>query len=185
LKADGLFPRNFLHKDDIPQDTTVNIEGIEARELDKDDGSTETKYVLILGGGLKPLVINRTNSNTIVEMYGGETDGWVGKPITLYVDVTIQMKGKVVGGIRIRTGGNGAVPTGLPVISPEKASELFKMGREMNWPKPAIQRLVSEIAGVDSMSLIQPQFVASLEKHLSLEYKEGAETDVVADDIPF
>lgn len=184
MNVESLFPKKYLTKEDLDGDTPTKILGIEAVEMENDNGATETKHVLVLEG-LKPMVINRTNSNTIVEMYGGETDGWNGKPIVLFVDTTVQMKGKVVGGLRIRNGHSPAGVGAVPVISPEQAGELFKLGRANDWPKESIQQLVKEVAEVDSMRHINPQFRDVLEKHLSYPYKAGAEADVIADDIPF
>ena len=48
-----------------------------------------------------------------------------------------------------------------------------------------MQRILQEVASVDSFFKVAPQFHESLKKHLGSPYKIGAETDVVADDIPF
>lgn len=63
----------------------------------------------------KGLVLNKTNSNSIAEVYGTETDNWTGCIIELYPDKT-DYQGKRVDCIRIR------VPreTGQPVQPPPR-----------------------------------------------------------------
>jgi len=184
LNVESLFPSKYLKKEDLDGDTQTKILGIEAVEMENDGGMTETKHVLILEG-LKPMVINRTNSNTIVELYGGETDGWSGKPITLFVDKTVQMKGRVVGGLRIRRNGQTGTTGTAPVVTQEEAEALFLAAKTNEWPREAMQRILLEVANVDSFFKVAPQFHESLKKHLGFPYKVGAETDVVVDDIPF
>jgi hypothetical protein len=49
----------------------------------------------------KPLGLNATNCKTIAALYGNDTDGWVGKRITLY-PTTTQMGGETVECVRVR-----------------------------------------------------------------------------------
>ena len=78
-----------------------------------------------IGGDIKPvlffqdqhgqrkdrgLVLNKTNSNIIAEMYGWETDDWVGKPITLY-PARVEFQGKLVDAIRIKLEAGMPIPT--------------------------------------------------------------------------
>ena len=41
------------------------------------------------------------NGNTIERSYGSDTDGWIGKEITLFV-APVQFQGKMVNGLRVR-----------------------------------------------------------------------------------
>ena len=53
------------------------------------------------GGARKPMLINTTNTRTIVKLYGKNPKGWTGKRITLY-PTTVQMKGETKDCIRVR-----------------------------------------------------------------------------------
>lgn len=53
---------------------------------------------------IKPLVLNATNSKIVKSFNNGNpfVDDWYNTVIELYIDETVQMKGEVVGGVRIR-----------------------------------------------------------------------------------
>jgi hypothetical protein len=55
--------------------------------------------------GIKPLVLNATNANTIRRLggFGTDVDTWLNLAVELYIDSSVKMKGQVVGGVRIRT----------------------------------------------------------------------------------
>lgn len=50
---------------------------------------------------MKPLVLNRTNAESIAEMLGRKPSKWIGKQIVLYQAET-KLKGKLVPCIRVR-----------------------------------------------------------------------------------
>lgn len=53
--------------------------------------------------GVKPLVVNATNSKTLKELSGGSpfVEDWRGITIQLYIDSEAKLKGETVGGVRI------------------------------------------------------------------------------------
>lgn len=65
------------------------------------DGSTQTKPVLRFRDA-KPLVLNKENWQTIVDLYGDDSDNWQGHWIELHVDPNVRFGGKRVGGIRVK-----------------------------------------------------------------------------------
>jgi hypothetical protein len=93
---------NTLKSEDIKGrgDQRVIIESVSSREFDSDKGKTK-KGVITFRGKQKALVCNQVNANLIAEMYGPETDNWIGKEITLYV-ARVEFAGKLVDGIRVR-----------------------------------------------------------------------------------
>ena len=99
---------NYLKKEDFPQARTVTISHVTMTEMD----GTE-KPVLHIQETTKGLVLNKSNINLIVSLYGPETDNWAGKPLTLYNDPTVSYAGKQVGGIRVMI--NQPAPQGAPV----------------------------------------------------------------------
>jgi len=52
--------------------------------------------------GIKPLVLNATNSKVIKTLTGSSfLEDWAGVAVQLYIDPNVSMKGEVVGGVRI------------------------------------------------------------------------------------
>lgn len=75
---------------------TVTIESVEMKKFDNGN-----KLVIAFTGKEKTLVCNKTNANRIAHAYGTNTDGWIGKQITLYTDM-VDFQGSVVEAIRVR-----------------------------------------------------------------------------------
>jgi len=96
------FKSNFLKKEDFPEPKTLTITGVELREIGF-EGQKEEKYVLVFEGLEQGLVLNRQNSDTLVELFGSDdSDDWIGKKITLFHDPHVTFKGRRVGGLRLR-----------------------------------------------------------------------------------
>jgi len=102
---------NYLNAADVPQPVVVTIQGVSQKTFE--DGE-RPKFVIALAGVPKPMVLNQTNGNTIVGLYGNETDLWMGNLIEVYATTT-NFGGKQVPGLRVRPpqGGTGAQP-GVP-----------------------------------------------------------------------
>ena len=66
------------------------------------DGNQETKPVLYFTDNEKGLVLNVTNSNTIADAFGYETDDWTGCRVEVYHDETF-FQGKKMPCLRVRT----------------------------------------------------------------------------------
>ena len=69
--------------------------------------------------GIKPLVLNSTNSKQVAKFAGSKfVEDWNNIIIELFIDANVKMKGQVVGGVRIRPVQPVAVK---PVLTPEHA----------------------------------------------------------------
>lgn len=103
MKLSEMFPSNLLKAQDVLDaggEMPVTIDKVELSEFDNDSGAKERKPVIHFKEG-KQMVCNKTNGNAIAEMYGEETDNWIGKELTLVVrDVDFQ--GKTTPAIRIK-----------------------------------------------------------------------------------
>jgi hypothetical protein len=117
MKRNDVFPSRHLKNEDLGgfggQDRTVTIDEVTKHTFD--DG--ETKPIVHFADCDKSLVCNVTNWNIIEELYGEDSDDWLGKQITLYV-AKVDYGGKRVPGIRVRdqkpggrTNGNGSSRT--------------------------------------------------------------------------
>ena len=65
------------------------------------DFGDDCKPTLYFRGKQKGLPLNKTNSATIADVLGDETDGWVGEPIVLY-PTKVDYQGKRVDAIRVK-----------------------------------------------------------------------------------
>jgi len=100
------------------RDVTVTIANVLFREFD--DGN---KIELQFSETDKKLILNVTNARTIADMYGDNTDGWAGRPITLF-PTTTDFSGKRVACIRIREAVQQLQPqtamAGAPLQQPQQ-----------------------------------------------------------------
>lgn len=78
------------------REVTVVIESTEERQFTEGN-----KLVIRFQGKEKYLVCNKTNAHAIAEIYGTESNQWVGKEITLYPTRT-DFRGKMVDAIRVK-----------------------------------------------------------------------------------
>lgn len=96
MNIEEAFPSKYLKAADLKGTRiTVKIDRIEAETVGDD-----SKIILYFQGKEKGLVLNVTNKNMIVDLYGPETDDWTGQPIVLY-EAMVQYQSKMVPAIRI------------------------------------------------------------------------------------
>jgi len=73
---------------------------IDMKDFDGDNGAKERKPIIFFAND-KQMVCNKTNGTTLGEMFGNETDDWIGKEITLIVQ-SVDFAGKSTPAIRIK-----------------------------------------------------------------------------------
>ncbi len=95
--------------------------------------------------GIKPLVLNNTNSKVVKMFSGGSpfVEDWNNIAIELFIDETVKLKGELVGGVRIKN-----IKPSLPVLTIESK---------------AYQNAVTHIRGGGSISDIEKRFIVSAE----------------------
>lgn len=98
-----LFDERFVGAWDFDDGNDVNctIESLKHEQMRTQEGDDVEKPVLYMKGAKKGLVLNKTNAESIAKLYGNDTDGWMGKKITLY-PTTCKAFGQTVDCIRIR-----------------------------------------------------------------------------------
>jgi len=118
LTRNDLFPSRYLSKEDVPTPICAVIADVRLETI-TGDGGAEEKGVLLFGEkGLKPMVLNATNGDLLLETYGPDTDGWIDKAVEIYIDPGVMYAGRRVGGLRLR------IPAGTPIqaaATPRKA----------------------------------------------------------------
>ena len=114
-----MFPSNYLKAQDIPgAGVQLIVSGVSTTQMEG-----ETKWVLGFTNSKRGLVLNKTNAGRLGQLYGQETDGWVGKPVTL-VSRLVAYQGKEVPAIRVSMDQPAApqvapvAQAGAPVASP-------------------------------------------------------------------
>ncbi len=91
----------YIKTADVEDDVLVTITRVDFEKIDPE--SDEEKYVLHMREFDKGLVLNWTNIQLLAKATGSEdTDDWPGKQVILFHDETVQFRGSVVGGIRVR-----------------------------------------------------------------------------------
>jgi len=101
---------------------TLQIESVEAGTVEGEKGRKSSKPVLRFRGTKLPFAISKTDTNTLVGLYGSKPAGLVGKLVTLY-PTTTQLSGKTVDCIRIRPTIPKNQPSEGPVTSPSGGAD--------------------------------------------------------------
>ena len=122
------FPSKYLKASDL-QGREVNV--IINRVVDSEEvGQDQHKPVVYFKDKEKGLVLNKTNSNIIQQLYGHETDDWRGKDIVLYPTV-VDFRGTPADTIRVRgskgrSGQNTAPPKSVRPIASTDLEMTFR-----------------------------------------------------------
>lgn len=97
MEISSVFSGDTLKAADLQgHEPTVIIASVEQKKFDNGN-----KLVIKFEGKKKSLVCNKTNANRIAYVYGTNTDGWIGKEITLFTDL-VDFQGSTVEAIRVR-----------------------------------------------------------------------------------
>jgi hypothetical protein len=96
------FPSKYLKASDLEDGPAVaTVKLAELEQIKGFDGKAQAKVVVYFAKKFKPLVLNRTNFESIMDIAGDETDEWPGTKIELFV-VPVTFNGKTQPGIRVR-----------------------------------------------------------------------------------
>jgi hypothetical protein len=103
VNINDLYPSKWLKAEaDLEDgDLTLTIASVKLDEVGG-AGNSKRKPVVYFEETDKGLVLNKTNAGTVQGLYGGDTDNWIGKQITLFA-TEVDFQGKQVLSIRVRT----------------------------------------------------------------------------------
>ena len=109
------------------QDVTVTIDYV-AREMITGTGGKKEECTVAHLQGVKPFILNATNSKTIAKLYGPFIEDWAGQQITLFAS-TAKLAGDTVECLRIRP--KVAIKTVKPITDErlDKALTSIKAGQ--------------------------------------------------------
>jgi hypothetical protein len=113
MKISETFPSKYLKASDLGgREVRVTMAHVEMEKLGDD-----MKPIVYFKGKEKGLCLNKTNSYTISDVYGDDTEDWFDQPLILF-SVMVDFQGKVGPAIRCR------VPTAKDNKPPRKADPI-------------------------------------------------------------
>lgn len=86
--------------------------------LKSDDGKERKRIVIWLKGVEKPMVLNSTNKNALVDAFGKNPANWKGKPVGLLTH-PVMFAGKPVRGLRLKSLGPAKLAPAAPAPAPK------------------------------------------------------------------
>jgi hypothetical protein len=98
MKASSIYG-GFISAESISEPVTVTIAGLQVQSFTR-EGQEQRKLILDFEDYPGRLALNKTNAETIMGIYGDDTDNWLGQEITLAVE-SVDFKGKKVPGVRV------------------------------------------------------------------------------------
>ncbi len=127
------FPSKYVCAEDLQGEVVpVTIARIELEEMPNGDG--ERKPVLYFGGYHKGMVLNKTNAKRIAQMYGSDTDGWIGHEILIYPSEA-DLRGETVPCIRVKL-----IEQATPSVPPKPVPNLQLQNKVDDQQQPAPQQ---------------------------------------------
>jgi hypothetical protein len=117
MNINDAFSSTYISAKDITKPTTLTIQHV-AMETVGQGADAQDKPVIGFMGAKKGWILNKTNALSIAELYGDNTDQWIGKAVTLY---TTQVQGPngLTKGIRVMP------PAQAAPQAEQKASDAF------------------------------------------------------------
>jgi hypothetical protein len=113
---DDLYGSKFFSVADLHGEMPRHKIGkVDVQELRDKDGTTKKRFTVYLAGVDKPLVLNKTNAQTLATAYGKDRENWKGAEIELYSVPT-----QLGEGVRLRplkkqaAPGTDSISTGRP-----------------------------------------------------------------------
>jgi hypothetical protein len=101
---DQMVTSKFLKKDHVGRaGKTFTIKAVTERNVAKENEPKELKWCLEFVEVDTPMVLNKSNLQLAAIALGSkQSEDWINKKVTVYEDPTIQHKGEMKGGLRIK-----------------------------------------------------------------------------------
>ena len=141
MNINQMYPGTYLKGADFARGPQIfTIASITMETLGQGQNQ-ETKPVLRFSGIDQGMALNVTNGHAIATLYGDETNDWIGKPIEVYFDPNIMMKGERKGGLRVRAPSGQAMQSQpqQPVQAPVQSAGVQSVANPMSAPQPPQQ----------------------------------------------
>lgn len=96
---------------------------------DRESGKLKKRILVFFENVAKPLVLNKTNLNTLIDALGKNPAGWLNASIGIWVDPSVSFGGKRTGGVRLRV----LAPAVKPKPAAQPAPKPAKPAPEEGW----------------------------------------------------
>ena len=102
MNASTMFPSKYLAGVDFEdEDRILTITSLDEEEIDDKEKGKILKYIIWFKEEDKSLILNKTNVNNLIGLFGPETDDWVNQRV--YVGASeVDFQGKTTMAVRIR-----------------------------------------------------------------------------------
>ena len=112
-KIGEMIESKYLKQSDVEDEREFTIRKIGKGNVAREDEPEDIKWMVAFEETKKPMVLNSTNIQLMAKACGSEdTDDWVGKKVTIYVDPNVSFGGKLVGGLRVKVAKPSKKPAG-------------------------------------------------------------------------
>jgi hypothetical protein len=91
------FPSKYLKSGDL-QGAAVKVK---ISNVTSEDIGGDRKLIMHFENRTKGMVLNKTNARTIADVYGDDTDNWIGGLIEVFA-MKVDFQGRMVDGLRVR-----------------------------------------------------------------------------------
>lgn len=123
-----MFPSRFIRAADLDgRPYTLTISGVQMEDLERDDGSERSAATVTFKEAKRQLVLNRTNALCIAAMFGDDTDGWLGKRITLYPERDTSPVNETGWCIRVKGSPDLSAPVTATIRLPRRKPQARKL----------------------------------------------------------
>ena len=117
LTRGNVFPSKYLGKEDVTTPIRATIGSVYLDQIQGEHGMENKAVISFTDVGIKAMIVNSTNWDALEASYGADTDGWIGKPVEVYVDPGVMFGGRRVGGVRVRVPAGPAPAPALPMLT--------------------------------------------------------------------
>ncbi len=128
MNINDQFPSKYLKASDL-QGRSISVK---IREVVSETIGQDQRTVMYFVGKQKGMVVNRTNGMTIAEIWGPETDAWIGGELEIF-SMKVPYQGKLTDGLRVR------VPTKRPAQrapAPQAMTDYREAAQIVDRPPP-------------------------------------------------
>ena len=160
MKAGKFFTGKNLAQDDLEgKEVKVTICDAKVETVGNDEEGREQKIVVYFEQFEKGLVLNATNYNTIFDHCNGsdETDNWLGKIGTLYVDPNVMFGKKKTGGLRIKFDNkrNG-------LVSSTEIMAILELVGDLGWKPSELKKVLRNKFNVEKLEELKSEKINQL-----------------------
>jgi hypothetical protein len=131
-----LYGSKYLSAEDLGnKKIRTRVAKVRKEPMQARDGKPErAKLVLYFTSDIKPLILNATNKNVLVDVLGGTPADWEGVEVGLWAEPTMYA-GKPTKGVRLRVL-SASKPEPKPATAPKPAAPAAVAEAEMPWGDP-------------------------------------------------